>query len=164
MLSLVLCFPEGTAILALTDPLIPFPWETLLLGWEGLLLLVGLVKVTQSCPTLCDPMNYTVHGILQVGSMERGAFTFSRGSSQLRNWTQVSHIAGGFFTSWATREALVGLAEGIEAWLDPSQALSSEQSAPRSVRPLCSWTPSMPPIVELGPEEDDGYVYCWDKY
>ena len=164
MLSLVVCFLEGTAILALTDPSIPFPWEKLLLGWEGLLLLVGLVKVTQSCPTLCDPMNYTVHGILQVRILETGAFPFSGGSSQPRNRTQVSHIAGGFFTSWATREALVGLVEGIEAWLDPSQALSPEQSAPRSVRPLGSWTPSMPPIVELGPEEDDGYVYCWDKY
>ena len=42
------------------------------------------VKVTQSCPTLCDPMDYTVHRTL-----------FSRGSSQ----TQVSHIADGFFTT-----------------------------------------------------------------
>ena len=33
------------------------------------------------------------------------AFPFSRGSSQPRGWTQVSHIAGRFFTSWATREA-----------------------------------------------------------
>ena len=33
------------------------------------------------------------------------AFLFSRGSSQLRDWTQVSCIAGGFFTSWATRKA-----------------------------------------------------------
>ena len=36
------------------------------------------------------------------------AFPFSRGSSQTRDRTQVSHIAGGFFTSWATREALGG--------------------------------------------------------
>ena len=33
------------------------------------------------------------------------AFPFSRGSSQPRDQTQVSHIAGAFFTSWATREA-----------------------------------------------------------
>ena len=33
------------------------------------------------------------------------AFPFSRGSSQPRHRTQVSHIAGGFFTTWATREA-----------------------------------------------------------
>ena len=63
------------------------------------------VKVTQSHLTLCDPMDYTVHGILQARILEWVAFPFSRGSSPPRNWTQVSHIAGGFFTSWATREA-----------------------------------------------------------
>ena len=57
------------------------------------------------CPTLCDPMDYTVHGILQVRILEWVASPFSRGSSQSRDWTQVSRIAGGFFTSWATREA-----------------------------------------------------------
>ena len=62
------------------------------------------VKVAQSCPTLCDPMDYRVHGILQARILERVAFPFSKGSSQLRDQTQVSHIAGGFFTSWATRE------------------------------------------------------------
>ena len=63
------------------------------------------VKVTQSCPTLCDPMDYTVQGILQARILEWVAFPFSRGSSQPRDQTQVSHIAGGFFISWATREA-----------------------------------------------------------
>ena len=51
-------------------------------------------------------MDYTVHGILQARILEWVAFAFSRGSSQPRDWTQVSCIAGGFFTSWATREAL----------------------------------------------------------
>ena len=46
------------------------------------------VKVTQSCPTLCDPMDYTVHGILQ--SMEWLPIAFSRVSSQPRDWTQIS--------------------------------------------------------------------------
>ena len=63
------------------------------------------VKVSQSCPTLCDPMDYLVPGILQARILEWVAFPFSRGSSQPRDQTQVSHIAGGFFTSWATREA-----------------------------------------------------------
>ena len=63
------------------------------------------VKVTQLCPTLCEPMDYKVHGILQARIMERVAFPFSRGSSQPRNQTQVPHIAGRSFTSWATREA-----------------------------------------------------------
>ena len=61
-------------------------------------------KVTQSCLTLCDPMDYTVHGILQARTLECVAIPFSRGFSQPRDWTQVSYIAGGFFTSIATRE------------------------------------------------------------
>ena len=56
------------------------------------------VKVAQSCTTLCDPMGYTVHGILQATVLEWVAFPSSRGSSQPRDQTQVSHIAGGFFT------------------------------------------------------------------
>ena len=63
----------------------------------------------QSSPTLCDPMDYTVHGIFQARVLEWVAFPFSRGSSQPRNRTQVSHIAGGFFTIWATTEALSSL-------------------------------------------------------
>ena len=57
------------------------------------------VKVTQSCPTFCDPVDCIVHGILQARILEWVAFPFSRGSSQPMDQTQVSHIAGGFFTS-----------------------------------------------------------------
>ena len=57
------------------------------------------MKVAQSCPTLFDPMDYTVHGILQARILEWVAVPFSKGSSQLRDWTQVSHIAGRFLTS-----------------------------------------------------------------
>ena len=57
------------------------------------------VKVVQLCPTLCDPVDYTDHGILQARILEWVAVPFSRGSSQPRDRTQVSHIAGGFFTS-----------------------------------------------------------------
>ena len=63
------------------------------------------VKVAQLCPTLWDPVDYTVHGILQARILEWVVFPFSRGSSQPRDRTQVSHIAGGFFTSWAIGEA-----------------------------------------------------------
>ena len=59
----------------------------------------------QSCPTLCDPMDYTARGILQARILEWVVIPFSRRSSQPRDRTQVSHIAGGFFTSWASREA-----------------------------------------------------------
>ena len=57
------------------------------------------VKVAQSCPTLCNPMDYTVHGILQARIQEWIAFPFSRGSPQPRDRTQVSHLAGRLFTS-----------------------------------------------------------------
>ena len=63
------------------------------------------VKVAQSCLTLCNPMDYTVRGILQARILEWVAYPFSRGSSRPRNWTRVSFIAGRFFTSRATREA-----------------------------------------------------------
>ena len=58
------------------------------------------MKVVQWCPTLCDPMDYTVHGILQARILEWVAFPFSKGSSQPRDQTQDSLIAGEFFTSW----------------------------------------------------------------
>ena len=66
--------------------------------------------VAQSCLTLCNtidwgPPGFSVHGILQAGILEWVAMPSSRGSSQPRNQTQVFHIAEGFFTVWATREA-----------------------------------------------------------
>ena len=64
------------------------------------------MKVTPSCLTLCDPMDYTGNGILQARILKWVAFPFSRGSSEPRDHTQVSRIAGGFFTHWATGEAL----------------------------------------------------------
>ena len=60
------------------------------------------VKVAQLCLTLCDPMGYTAHGILQARILEWVAFPFSWRSSQPWDQTQVSHIAVRSFTSWAT--------------------------------------------------------------
>ena len=65
------------------------------------------MKVAQSYLTLCDPEDYTVHGILQIRILEWVAFPFSRGPSQPRNLTRVSWIADGFFTNWAIREVLL---------------------------------------------------------
>ena len=56
-------------------------------------------KVTQSCLTLCDLVDYPVHGLLQARILEWVAFPFSRGSFQPMDRTQVSRIARGFFTS-----------------------------------------------------------------
>ena len=55
------------------------------------------VKVARSCLTVCDPMEYSVHGILQARILKWATFPFSRGSSQPRDRTQVSHIAGRLF-------------------------------------------------------------------
>ena len=57
------------------------------------------MKVAQSCPTLCNPMDYTVHEILQARILEWVVFPFSRGSSQPRDQTQVSCFTGELFTS-----------------------------------------------------------------
>ena len=62
-------------------------------------------EITQSYPTLCYPMDCSlsgssVRGIFQARVLEWIAIFFSRGSSQPRNWTQVSRIAGRHFTVW----------------------------------------------------------------
>ena len=69
------------------------------------------VLVAQLCPILRNPMNCGppcafVHGILQPRILEWVVIPFSRGSSRPRDQTQVSCIAGRFFTTRATREAL----------------------------------------------------------
>ena len=61
------------------------------------------VLVTQSCPTLCNPLNYSppgssVHGTLQVRILEWVTIPFSRRSSQTRNQIWISYTAGRFFT------------------------------------------------------------------
>ena len=65
-------------------------------------------EVAQSCPTLCDPMDCSppgspVYGVFQARVLEWDAISFSRESSQHRDWTWVSWTAGGLFTVWATR-------------------------------------------------------------
>ena len=59
-------------------------------------------EVAQSCPTLCDPMDWglpgsSTHGILQARILEWVAISFSTGSSQPRDRTQVSHIGSRSF-------------------------------------------------------------------
>ena len=85
--------------------------DTIMMGpptWPHLTLVK--VLVTQSCLTLCDPVDCSppgssVHGLSQAGILEWVAIPFSRESSQPRDWTLVSYTAGRFFTIWATGEA-----------------------------------------------------------
>ena len=79
---------------------------------DAIILVCVCVLVAQLCPTLCDPMDCSppgssVHGILQARILEWVAISFSRGSSWLRDWTQVSCIAGRFFTIWAVGKSLI---------------------------------------------------------
>ena len=66
-------------------------------------------ELAQSCPTLCNPVDYlpgySVRGILQARILEWIAISFSTGSSRPRDQTEVAHVVGRCFTLWATREA-----------------------------------------------------------
>ena len=67
------------------------------------------VLVAQSCPTICNPVDYSpsgssVHRVLPARTLEWVTIPFSRCSSQPRDQTRVSCTAGGFFTIWAIRE------------------------------------------------------------
>ena len=109
-----------------------------------------LCLVTQSCLTLCDPMDCSppgssVHGILQsrilewILFLENIFYPFSRGSSWPRNRTGVSCITGGFFTIWATREApaapwrmLKCSAQGSRSTQDPETGIKHGRGAPKN--------------------------------
>ena len=79
-----------STIPALICSWIPWKWKSLSCVW-----------------LFVTPMDHTDHVILQARILEWVALPFSRVSSQTRDRTQVSHIKGKFFTSWATRETLV---------------------------------------------------------
>ena len=95
----------------------------IVLVWHG----IKESEVPQLCLTLCDPMDCSlpgssVRGILQARVLEWVAISFSRGSSQFRDRTWVSHIANRCFTIWATREALTSLKAGDNWKVNPLQA------------------------------------------
>ena len=106
-------------------------------------------EITQSCLTLCDPIDCkllgsSIHRILQARILEWVAISFSRGSSWPRAWTQVSCIAVRHFTIWATpvgspagsvgRMWLSGLEEHQDLpyawpWVHPNPGNRSHSSA-----------------------------------
>ena len=74
--------------------------------------MMTVTMCAHSCLTLhntidCSPLGPSVHGIFQARILEQVAISFSRGSSQPRDWTQISCIAGRFFTVRATKETLI---------------------------------------------------------
>ena len=76
--------------------------------WDNLV----KVKVAQSCPTLCHPMDYTVCGILQARILEWVAFPFSRGSSQ-RTWRAGENAHSSAPTPWDSDSVGLGWSPGI---------------------------------------------------
>ena len=124
------------------------------------------VLVAQSCPTLCDSMDCSppgssFHGILQARMLKWVAMPFSKRSSQPRDQTQVSCIAGWFFIVWATWEAPVSIKTSLTpvlilhqllpAMLQPSPYPSSfhlflclykgtKWNPPLNLRPQWHWT------------------------
>ena len=95
--------------------------------------------VTQSCLTLCDPLDYrlpssSVHGILQARILEWVAIPFPRGSSQPKDRTQVSCIAGGFFNDWATP----GKPEYVERW-EYSKCQQRKEANSKSLKNFPFW-------------------------
>ena len=94
--------------------------------------------VTQSCLTLCNPMDCSlpgssVHGLLKARILEWVASPFSKGSSWPRDWTQVSCIASRCFTIWATREALQCKRLRFNLWVEK---ILRDKQQQREWRPL----------------------------
>ena len=78
------------------------------------------LKWSESCSVVSDSLRpHGLYGNLQARILERVAFPFSRGSSQPRDWTGISCIAGRFFTNWVMREAL--------HWLCPTMILCASE-------------------------------------
>ena len=96
------------------------------------------VCVAQACPTLCDPTDcsppgFSVHEILQARILEWIAIPFSRGTSQPRDQTLVSCIAGRFFTIWATGKSMILTWLPMVSWrktLLPSAGYENPGSSP----------------------------------
>ena len=105
----ILCFPNS----CYPEPFLPSSCSTLSWASKATDMFCACL-VSQLCLTLCSrmdcsPPGSSVHGILQATRLKWVAMPSSRGSSQHRDRTQVSHIADGFFTIWATREAVVNV-------------------------------------------------------
>ena len=128
------------------------------------------VLVAQSCPTFCNSVycglpGSLVDGILQARTLERVAIPCSRGSSQPRDQTQVSCIAGGFFMSEAPGKPLPAVQEtrvqsldwedplekgmathsSILAWRTPWR----EPSEGTNFADILVWTTSLPNFEEI---------------
>ena len=109
-------------------------------AWPQCMYVCVSVRVSgaQSCPTLCNSMEWSPPGssvqeILQARILERPAIPFSRGSSWPKGRTQVSCIAGRFFTIWATREDPGHSGASPGGWVEPKGDVT--EGSPLPARP-----------------------------
>ena len=118
---------------------------------------------SQSCLTLYNPVDYTVHGILQARILEWVAFPFSSRSSQHRNQTGVSCISGGFFTNWAISEAKAPLSFSISWSLIKLMSVESVMLSSHLILSYLFLLPSIFPIIRVFSNES---ALCtrWPKY
>ena len=110
-LSVACMIPKALAPGCSSHHVIPHSFWLSIFPWNIKLKKVK-TEVTQSCPTLCNPMDCSLpgsslHGILQARVLEWVDISFSRGSSRSKDQTQVSHIPGRHFNLWATRDSIL---------------------------------------------------------
>ena len=113
-------------------------------------LLSGKWKSLSRVGLFVTPWTITVQGILQARILEWVAFPFSRGSSQPSDQTQVSRIAGGFFTSWATRvELRPKLRSAQFTWQERNHWVLLSSSLIYGIRFWCELVISSRPMVRV---------------
>ena len=114
-------------------------------------------------PTVCNPMDSSlpgsmVHGIFQARILEWAVISFSRGSFQPRDWTQVSCIADRRFTVWATREALIkdfGVVNKADVFLELSCSFNDHMDVGNLISDSSVF---LNPAWTSGSSE---FMYCW---
>ena len=80
-------------------------WRHICQCWEEVKVLLTQSYLTLCNPMDCSPLGSSVRWLIQARILEWAVIPFSRESFWPRNWTQISHITGRFFSIWATREA-----------------------------------------------------------
>ena len=118
-----------------------------IIGQRICVFIILIVKVAQSCPAVCDPMDsatpWILHGILQVRILEWVAFPFSRGSSRPRNRTRVSCIAVDFLpTELSGNVAQVLSTEAVPVYI----SLSNVCCCLHAVLSMICLTPRKAPV------------------
>ena len=126
------------------------------------------VKVAQFCLTLynhmdCSLPGSSVHGIFQARILEWVAVPFSKGSSQSRDQTQVSRIAGRFFTIWAPRKAQWNDTKATERqqWRDLERGQEENIAHLWSCRKKCSCHLPISSAPFLGNGRNPGSGLSW---